>query len=106
MPTGEPRTLCRCLSFRLRTFFVTFLLAAVYRPILGLDFLSTHGLLVDPVGRQLLDSKSLKPLSKPETAAWTLRSKFATALCSIALLVQPLLASFPAIVGDGKGKGF
>jgi hypothetical protein len=38
------------------------LLAAVYRPILGLDFLSAHGLLVDPVGRQVLDSNTLKPL--------------------------------------------
>jgi hypothetical protein len=46
-------------NVRLRTFFVTFLLAAVYRPILGLDFLSAHGLLVDPVGHQVLDSKSL-----------------------------------------------
>jgi hypothetical protein len=64
---------CR-LTFRLRTFFVTFLLAAVYRPILGLDFLSAHGLLVDPVGRQVLDSKSLKPLSKPTTATGGPRS--------------------------------
>jgi hypothetical protein len=40
-------TIRRRLSFGLRTFFVTFLLAAVYRPILGLDFLSAHGLLVD-----------------------------------------------------------
>jgi hypothetical protein len=70
----------RRLSFGLRTFFVTFLLAAVYRP--GLDFLSAHGLLVDPVVRQVLDSKSLKPLSKPATTARTLRSKFAAALCS------------------------
>jgi hypothetical protein len=45
----------RRLSFGLRTFFITFLLATVYRPILGLDFLSAHGLLVDPVGRQVLD---------------------------------------------------
>ncbi len=44
-------TIRRRLSFRLRTFFVTFFLTAVYRPILGLDFLSAHGLLVDPVGR-------------------------------------------------------
>jgi hypothetical protein len=97
-------TVRRRLSFGLRTFFVTFLLAAIYRPILGLDFLSAHGLLVDPVGRQVLDSKTLKPLSKPSTATGTLRSKFATALCSIAPLVWSLLASFPAIVGDGKGK--
>ena len=64
-------TIRRRLSFGLRTFFVTFFLAAVYRPILGLDFLSAHGLLVDPVGCQVLDSKSLKPLSKPSTAAGT-----------------------------------
>ncbi len=60
--------------------FVTFFLAAVYRPILDLDFLSAHGLLVDPVGRQVLDSKTLKPLSKTPAAAGTLRSKLAAAL--------------------------
>ncbi len=47
--------LCRLL-FGVRKFFVTFLLAAIYRSILGLDFLSTHGLLVDPFGCQVLDS--------------------------------------------------
>ena len=51
-------TIRRRLSFGLRTFFVTFFLAAVRRPILGLDFLSAHGLLVDPVGRQVLDSET------------------------------------------------
>jgi hypothetical protein len=85
-------------------FFVTFFLAAVYRPILGLDFLSAHGLLVDPVSRHVLDSKTLKPLSKTPAAAGTLRSKFAAALCSITPSVRSLLASYPAIVGDGKGK--
>jgi hypothetical protein len=94
---------CR-LSFGLRTFFVTFFLATVYRPIQGLDFLSAHGLLVDPVSRQVLDSKTLKPLSKTPTAAGTLRSKFAATLCSITPSVRSLLASFPTIVGDGKGK--
>jgi hypothetical protein len=76
--SGADRRAIRCwgtvrhrLSFGLRTFFVTFVLAAVYRPILGLDFLSVHVLLVDPVCRQVLDSKSLKPLSKPSTAAGT-----------------------------------
>ncbi len=80
----------RRLTFGLRTFFVTFLLAAVYRPIIGLDFLSAHGLLVNPVSRQVLDSKSLKPLSKLTTATRTLHSKFATALWFIALMVRPL----------------
>jgi hypothetical protein len=86
-------TIRRRLSFGLRTFFVTFFLATVYRPILGSDFLSAHGLLVDPVGRQVLDSKTLKPLSKTPTAAGTLRAKFAAALCSIAPLVRSPLAS-------------
>jgi hypothetical protein len=97
-------TIRRRLSFGLRTFFVTFFLAAVYRPILGLDFLSARVLLVDPVGRQVLDLKTLRPLSKKPTATGTLRSKFAAALCSITPSVRSLLASFPAIGGDGKGK--
>jgi hypothetical protein len=94
---------CR-LTFGLRTFFVTFLLAAVYRPIFGLDFLSAQGLLVDPVSRQVLDSKSLKPFSEAKTAARVVHSKFAAALCSIAPTVRSLLALFPTIVSDGKGQ--
>ncbi len=97
-------TIRRRVSFGLRTFFVTFLLAAVYRPILGLDFLSAHGLLVDPVGRQVLDSKSPKPLYKTPTAAGTPRSKFAASLCSIAPSVRSLLEMFPAILGDGNRR--
>ncbi len=88
------------LTFGLRTFFITFLLAAIYRPILGLDFLSAHRLLVNPVGRQVLDSKTLKPLSKPLPAAGRQRSKLATALCSIAPTIRSLLAAFPTIIGD------
>jgi hypothetical protein len=98
------RSVRRRLTFGLRTFFITFLLAAVYRPILELDSLSANGLLVNPVGCQVLDSKSLKPLSKAKTAARILCSKFAAALCSIAPTVRSLLASFPAIIGDGKEK--
>ena len=101
-PLGTTR---RRLSLGLRKFFVTFFLASIYRPILGLDFLSAHGLLVDPVSRQVLESKTLsKPLSKTPTATGTLRSKFTAALCSITLSVRSLLASFPTIVSDGKGK--
>jgi hypothetical protein len=91
----------RRLTLGLRTFFVIFLLVAVYRPILGLDSLSAHGLLVDPVSRQVLDSKSLKPLSKTKTAVREPHSKFAAALYSIAPTVRSLLSSFPTIVGDG-----
>ncbi len=89
-------TIRRRLSFRLRTFFVTFFLGAVRRPILGLDFLSAHGLLVDPVGRQVLDSKTLKRLSKTPTAAGALPSKFATALCLAQAVRSPLASSQPS----------
>jgi hypothetical protein len=87
---------------RLRTFFVTFLLAPVSRPILGLDFLSVHRLLVDPVGHQLLDSKSFKPLAKPPTAAGKTCSQLASTLCSISPTIWTVLAAFPAIIGDRK----
>ncbi len=63
-----------------------------------------HGLLVDQVGRQVLDSKTLKPLSKTPTTARTLRSKLADALCSVTPSVRSLLALFPTIVSDRKGK--
>jgi hypothetical protein len=36
------------LHFGLHTFIVSFILAAVSKPILGIDFLSAHRLLVDP----------------------------------------------------------
>ena len=91
------------LSFGLRTFFATFILAAVSRPILGLDFLAAHHLLVDPVARLVLDAKTLQPIGNSPAAATPPRSKFAASLCSIAPAVRSLLASFPAIVGDGKG---
>jgi hypothetical protein len=66
--------------------------------------LSAHGLPVDPVGRQVLDSKTLKLISKSKTTAGAPRSKVAAALCSIAPMVQSLLAAFPATVGDGNRK--
>jgi hypothetical protein len=93
----------RRLTFGLVTFFVTFLLAAVYRLILGIDILSAHWLLVDPVGRQLLYSKSLKTLPKPLAAARRKRSKLEAALCSISPTIRSLLAAFPTIIGEGKG---
>jgi hypothetical protein len=39
------------------------------KPILGLDFLSTHNLLIDPVARLLLDAKTLLPINNPAPPA-------------------------------------
>ncbi len=97
---------CRHLSFRLHTFFATYILATyilatVSQPILGLDFLANHHLLVDPVARLVLDAKTLQPIGKSPAGALP-HSKFAASLCSIAPAVRSLLASFLAIVGDDK----
>jgi hypothetical protein len=66
-----------CLTFGLRTFFVTFLLTAVSIPVLGLDFLSAHMLLVFyPVGCQVLDSQSRKALSEPQPRSASTRLRY------------------------------
>ena len=50
------------LSFGNRTFEWTFILASVSMPILGIDFLSRHKLMVDTDGRSLLHSPSSTPV--------------------------------------------
>ncbi len=96
-------TVKKTLSFGLRTFICSFILAAVSKPILGVDFLATNRLLVDPFSQQVLDSETLLPLSP---SVWTppRRSRLAAALCHVAPAVRSLLSAFPTIVGDGSGK--
>jgi hypothetical protein len=57
------------LTFGLYTFIVSFILAAVSKPILGIDFLSSHRLLVDPFSRAVLFASSLKPVGCTVSAA-------------------------------------
>ena len=96
-PIASWGTVKRTLSFGLRNFFCTFILAAVAKPILGMDFLAAHRLLVDPFSKLVLDAATLKPLGAAVAAT---PSRFAAALCNIAPSVRTLLAAFPAIVGD------
>ncbi len=117
-PTGPPLagtdgktipswgSVTRTLSFGLRTFLCTFILAAVSKPILGTDFLAKHRLLVDPATGQVLDAETLSPLGSGNptgaAAAKTPRSRLAASLCHIAPAVRNLIAQFPAVVGDGS----
>ena len=94
-------TVKKTLTFGLRTFLCSFILAAVSKPILGMDFLASNKLLVDPSSRQVLDADSLCPLSEP--ASPPARSRLAAALCHVAPAVRNLIASFPSIIGDGSG---
>ncbi len=88
------------LNFGLHTFIISFILAAVSKPILGIDFLSAHRLLVDPFSRAVLFASSLEPVGRAVAAA---PSRFAASISHIVPAVRSLIASFPSIVGDGKG---
>jgi hypothetical protein len=90
----------KTLNFGLHTFIVSFILAAVSKPILGIDFLSAHRLLVDPFSRAVLFASSLEPVGRAVAAA---PSKFAASISHIVPAVRSLISSFPSIVGDGKG---
>ncbi len=88
------------LCFGAKNYFCTFLLAAVSKPILGVDFLAANRLLVDPFSRTVLHAHNLKPVGAALAAA---AAHFVSTLCHIVPTVRNLLAEFPAIVGDGSG---
>ena len=50
------------LQFGGHTFSWPFLLAAVDRPIIGADFIAKHSWVVDLVGKQILDGKTMSPI--------------------------------------------
>ncbi len=89
------------MNFGLRIFLCTFIPAAISKPILGVDILSANRLLVDPHFGQVLDATTRDPISGSATDKR--RSGLAASLCHITPAVRPLLASFPAVVGDGSG---
>jgi hypothetical protein len=91
----------KTLNFGVHTFLCTFILAAVSKPILGVDFLSANRLLVDPHFGQVLDATSLDPISG--SVSDPRRYGLTAALCHVTPAVRSILASFPAIVGNGSG---
>ena len=88
------------LVFGPASFLCSFILAAVSKPILGVDFLAANRLLVDPFTRTVLSAATLKPVGAAISAVV---SRFASSISHIAPGIRSLLASFPAIVGDGSG---
>jgi hypothetical protein len=104
-PIASWGTVKKSLTFGIRTFLCTFILAAVSKPILGIDFLAAHRLLVDPFAGHVLDAFSLKPLmaAPAAAAAHPRRSRLTAALCHVAPAVRSLISAFPAIIGDGSG---
>jgi hypothetical protein len=87
-------------NFGLHKFVVSIMLAAVSKPILGIDFLSAHPLLLDLFSHAVLFASSLEPVGRTVTSA---PSSFAVSISHIGPVVRTLLASFSSIVGNGKG---
>jgi len=85
------------LRFGGREYEFQFLLAAVSTPILGVDFLAWHRLLVDPHRRCVLDATSLASLSRSSAAA---TSPFVASLSDCSPEVRRLLAAYPVIVAS------
>ena len=94
------------LNFGLHTFIVSFILAAVSKPILGIDFLSAHRLLVDPFSKAVLFASSLEPVGRAVAAA---PSRFAASISHI--VPAPSWRHSPALsatarVRHGRGMAF
>jgi hypothetical protein len=82
-----------------------FVLAAVSRPILGVDFLARHKLLVDATARRVLFAASLLPLATTAaTSASGCRSPFLTAVSTFSSEIRSLLAAYPAVISDGQSR--
>jgi hypothetical protein len=81
------------LKFGLHTFIVSFILAAVSKPILGIDFLSAHRLLVDPFAKAVLFASSLEPVGRTVASA---PSRFAASISHIVPAVPPSWCHSPA----------
>jgi hypothetical protein len=101
-PISSWGSIKKTLNFGARAFLCTFILAAVSKPILGVDFLAENRLLVDPHFGQVLDAHTLDPISGSESVSRR-RSGLAASLCHVTPAVRSLLATFPGIVGEGSG---
>ncbi len=87
------------LNFGLHTFIVSFILAAVSKPILGIDFLSAHRLLVDPFSKAVLFASSLEPVDRTIAAA---PSRFGASISHIVPGSAPSWRLFPVLSATAK----
>jgi hypothetical protein len=98
-PISDWGKVTKKLNLGLHTFIVSFILAAVSKRFLGIDFLSAHRLLVDPFSRAVLFTLSLEPVGRT-VAADPLR--FSASISHIVLLSAPSWHRFPASSATAK----
>ena len=95
------------LTFGNRNFNWTFVLASVSMPILGIDFLSAHRLMVDTDGRSLLHSPSSTPIYNTLQEVVQCTNAVTTTVDLGNLNVHPsilwLLNDFKDVIGERLG---
>jgi hypothetical protein len=79
-----------------------FVLANVSYPILGLDFLKAHKLIIDAEQSAVLFKSNLKPISSPSSPSRAAATAV-VAVIPVPVVVQELLKEFPAICSTGTG---
>jgi hypothetical protein len=95
-------TVTKLLCFAGRKFSCTFILAAVAKAILGVNFLAQHKLLMDAAARLVLLATSLRPLAPPSIPGRL--STFLAAVKSFSSEICTLLAAFPTVISDGMSR--
>ena len=91
-PHRQKSLFSKTLRFGLRKFLCSFILAAISKPILGVNFHSSNRLLVDLFYCQILDAKTLDDDLLHRTKSLQVPD------------LRTLIISFPSIVGNVSGK--
>ena len=90
------------LLFGSDSFSFNFLLAGVTRPILGIDFLSAHGLLVEPARRRVLKATDLTVIGSSNKGG---NSGLIAHLSTVDPEVRRLLSASPAVLAVNNYPG-
>jgi hypothetical protein len=90
--------LVKKLCFGSQFYTCDFILAAVARPILGVDFLAQHRLLVEAAAQRVISAASLRPLAPPSQHGR--RTPFSDAVSAFSATISTLLATFPSVISD------
>jgi hypothetical protein len=98
IPTWGVRSLS--LQFGRRQFDFPFILAAVDKNIVGVDFLAHFKLLVDPSRWLVLDAATLKPVTTAAAPSASSSPSIVAALHNVQPADRQLLAEFPAVLAS------
>ena len=87
-----------------RSFQWTFVVAKVVEPLLGLDFLSDHNLIVDCSARTLIDNNSKRTIKPKDFSGSTPQSLTVNVFTEVHPVAKQLLLQFPSLTSPNTGK--